>query len=467
MSDDSGVGKQDQKFVPSLSEGAFRSWLRKRRHTLVLTAALAGLLILMVGLLEIGARLGGLVRDLTVNVAAGLFCATVTVLLLESFLKRSADAVAVELRSIREEQAKLRAELARKVRSERQYLELLLERFRAPMEGFMPVRLREAAQPDRDTPLSQLGLESVRATEAPEVFPDIVAASTRMDRLVILGDPGSGKTANARYLAYQVGKARLDRLERDGSSAATRRHPIPLWIPVAEIDDGLERLLQEHWSRAGMVGELNAALESGSLWLFLDALDESPRARYSQVIAEIQHLLSRYPDTRVLITCRTMDYSVVLDAPAIVVERLTRNEAHQYVKKRARAWGLASPDQMIKLLDALPPLMPLEIELLAKNFVQIGDVGRDIPALFWRSALKAEIRDTARADDLLGRLSLLALSIQTANAGNAIEESKAIEILGSWGLESARRVGIVALDSNAVRFVHHLAYEYFLSRLGR
>ena len=121
-------------------------------------------------------------------------------------------------------------------------------------------------------------------------------------RIILLGDPGSGKTTTLWRLAYDYATT-----AREDAQA-----PLPVLVPLGGCTDNgpFDACLAHH------LGSLAPYLEtyrsSGRLILLLDGLNEMPQADYTERVGHIQDVLNRYPDGTTVITCRALDYVVEL-----------------------------------------------------------------------------------------------------------------------------------------------------------
>ena len=147
----------------------------------------------------------------------------------------------------------------------------------------------------------------------------------KAQRLVILGDPGTGKTISLRFialmLAYGYGAARIG-LEQPF---------IPLFVRLADyarelekrpalaLDNYLFEYIQQAHSGSERLGEfLRWALEKGKCMLLLDGLDEvatdlkSGKSSHSNVVKAVEKLGSLWcdgqPGNRLIVTSRIEGY---------------------------------------------------------------------------------------------------------------------------------------------------------------
>ena len=151
--------------------------------------------------------------------------------------------------------------------------------------------------------------EAAEGTDLKEVF-----KSTGED-LLILGDPGSGKSTSVGMFAVEAARRRL----QDKSS------PLPVWVGLATItsggkDDGFEVLLSgvpelslavRHLGQergAELSKFIMETIIRGNALLLLDGLDEVKEHLLPDVRAAISRVRNLKNGTRVIATCRTFDY---------------------------------------------------------------------------------------------------------------------------------------------------------------
>jgi formylglycine-generating enzyme required for sulfatase activity len=157
-------------------------------------------------------------------------------------------------------------------------------------------------------------------------------AVNRWDRLVLLGDPGSGKTILVNFLTHHLARAEdpaspssLSPLEEAGPWSHGPLFPVRVllrefgaWMEKAAdaepTADALTAFLRERLSRLGLEplwAELHAEIQSEETPVFflLDGLDEVGAERRSKVVRIVADFADRYPHNRFLATCRVYAYA--------------------------------------------------------------------------------------------------------------------------------------------------------------
>ncbi|GBC61833.1 hypothetical protein DENIS_2795 [Desulfonema ishimotonii] len=153
--------------------------------------------------------------------------------------------------------------------------------------------------------------------------------------IVILGDPGSGKTTHLKRLLLWCLRGGLKKL-------GLPEDMIPVFLPLRELKDlsgGLDDFIQSqlnhrHLKTPDGFGE--RMLKRGNLLLLLDGLDEvSETDHRAKVSRWIEEALPLYPDCRFVVTCRFAGYTdrVQLNAHFLEmhVRPLDKTEAERFV----------------------------------------------------------------------------------------------------------------------------------------
>jgi formylglycine-generating enzyme required for sulfatase activity len=325
---------------------------------------------------------------------------------------------------------------------------------------------------------------------------DVIAPLDDYEVLVLLGEPGSGKTTALYRTALAAAQARL--AGRDGGR-------IPLYISLAD-DRGYgapHDLVAARWRQ--MVGNdaLVDHLRRGELLLLLDALNEMPFRDDRDYRARVQawrRWVQQWPGNRVLFTCRSLDYSEPLGFHQVEIERLddarVRDFLARYLPDHAgAAWEHLRESPLLELvrnpyylwmltyLVSQGGAWPTRRATLFRGFVRVlcrREQARDHP-------------DWPGAPALMDALSALGASLQPLGQGTRLPRSEIEQRLrrAAPGLapEAVVRLGLAAtlLDcerapkrvpgrapnragvdgvegEEVVRFFHHQVQEYFAAR---
>jgi len=156
----------------------------------------------------------------------------------------------------------------------------------------------------------------------------VLEATIANPRLVLLGDPGAGKSTFVNHLALCLASHRLEPeagwLDRLPGWPADQADVVPLLVTLRDFARSLPegekqpepRLLWDFIAERLKAKKLEAAaapleqlLEGGQAILLFDGLDEVPGAGQRTFIRDaVAAFAGRYGDCRALVTCRTLSY---------------------------------------------------------------------------------------------------------------------------------------------------------------
>ncbi len=156
----------------------------------------------------------------------------------------------------------------------------------------------------------------------------LLDAASQKRRLVILGDPGSGKTTFLRYLALCIASAQIDkenslwlsRLPRWDSSdfgltpILISLRDVARWMMRRRQVTGVELLWRFTYDMLASLGldEFSESLKhdvyEGKAILLLDGLDEI-NVHLRSLVRDMVVALAEVGNSRIIVTCRTLSYS--------------------------------------------------------------------------------------------------------------------------------------------------------------
>jgi formylglycine-generating enzyme required for sulfatase activity/class 3 adenylate cyclase len=327
--------------------------------------------------------------------------------------------------------------------------------------------------------IKQVKLDSVR--DAVERYPCIV----------LLGEPGCGKTTALETLAYEY----ADRPDR-----------LPVLLHLSEFTPGgtVEDFIAQgwggareagHWGARDLAANLGDALDAGKLLFLFDALNEMPQEGSRDSIAALRRFIDRHsgPGNRFVVTCRVLDYGEALTGLQRVeiqplsdeqIERFLRNELPEEWQALLRT--LREDDSRHRLLDMArnPYLLTVMIDVFEEDGA-LSDNRADLMRRFtqilfdWARA-KCPPEQWLDAELQVEALSRMAYEMQARSGfGTRVktEQVKAvmpgeIQLDPNWPPQPAPPDRVLGLAANAnivempidrltVRFYHQLLQEYF------
>jgi hypothetical protein len=352
------------------------------------------------------------------------------------------------------------------------------------------------------------------------------AALCAEDRLVIIGDPGCGKTTFLRWVAHCLA---ADRLRRDPGLAERRlgltptaagpRLPlmvaIPDWLDYARscrgrpdspaLNDGAAWLTSYLAARANDADqELDAddfrqLLKDGQAILLLDSLDEAPdQAERQQAVRRIEAVARAWPNCPMVVTSRPAAYqdkAVLLGFAQVNIQALDPPAIDGFLQRWSAALFPQRPEQAAGYHRALAAALASrrEIRLLARNTVMLTALAvvhwneKRLPeqrAELYESVLRwlSESRDQRpgrikpqRCRQLLGELALAMLDSQQGRqvqvprrwaaeqlADRFGADPDAVERAETFLAEDEIDSGIIVRRGHQLRF-WHLSFQEYLA----
>lgn len=159
----------------------------------------------------------------------------------------------------------------------------------------------------------------------PEKHDDLLAAFDQHKRLVLLGEPGTGKTFSLWRIAAE--QARKTLAELAGL--------LPVIIPLNRWTDENQSLQEFVLKQMGaLAGQFDALRKAGRLLPLLDALNEIPFDQRAGKLPQVRAFVSQPEFKHLLLTCRKRDYVGKLeqDMHRLTIEPLDPPRVYQFLR---------------------------------------------------------------------------------------------------------------------------------------
>lgn len=191
-------------------------------------------------------------------------------------------------------------------------------------------------------------------------------------RVLLLGEPGSGKTITLMVFAKEYIAGRLNDVEQ----------PFPLIAPIATWDK-TSTSLADWLSKLTLLdkNQIEDVLTKGKAILLLDGLDElggrSKKEEEDKIVDPREDFLHLIPaNNKVLITCRTQEYQEVSSKAhlngALTLQPLNDDQKRSYLKEFPGLVSLIESDNTLKELTQTPIIL----SLFTSAFAGLGEKTR-------------------------------------------------------------------------------------------
>ena len=286
-------------------------------------------------------------------------------------------------------------------------------------------------------------------------------------QLIILGNPGSGKTTLAKYLLYTLAQQRLQQNSGD----------IPIYIPLKELTttETLENLINKYEHSI----EFYEQIKTGKVVWLLDGLNEIPPMLYKQTLSTITYLVNTYPQTGIIVTSRLYGYNGQLSLPAYQLNEFTDEDIRSYILQQT------GDETLYRQLTANPTIHSLTTNpLLLTMIVQTSHKTGTLPTLrcqLYEKFIQFQLNKSGIIKDkerqtVLKTLSFLAFSMR--KYGFLSDSYSGLEaIISEWIApdqtshitRQLMRSGLLSFTCKqnnfwSISFIHETFQEYFTAQ---
>jgi NACHT domain len=219
-----------------------------------------------------------------------------------------------------------------------------------------------------------------RASRVPTLGPETLVwngrAGDRLQRAILLGDPGFGKSWLLRFEARRLARKGLNELRNENAPVETGTFPVLLRLSdvarhTGPIEEALVTLVGRGYSPEFQRFVRNR-LGSDKLMLLLDGWDE---AQHQASLREsLQDFFRRFPNQRVLLASRIVGFGISPIPDAVELELLPFGQRE--LENFARIWFRDHPERarsLTQFLEQHPPLrglarIPLMLAIICRVF---------------------------------------------------------------------------------------------------
>lgn len=149
--------------------------------------------------------------------------------------------------------------------------------------------------------------------------------------ILILGEPGIGKSYIAKKILFELTETREEKLS----------NKVPVFLNLSvyghkfnTISNGILQLLQ-NYIKGIKIDHIVKFLSEGSFILILDGLDEVEQQYYESCISDLKELMQHSPSNKYILTCRENIYFDELNymVKKVKLNPLTRDQIATYLKQ--------------------------------------------------------------------------------------------------------------------------------------
>ncbi len=255
---------------------------------------------------------------------------------------------------------------------------------------------------DIDLSLSQTRMRGSK--EQPDRSYKVSDLSKITENIVLLGDAGAGKTTTVKKLI-------LDILHQSGSYNQPEKANIPILIKLRNFDQD-DNLVQSILRVCGLhidyksndispltkkeyeFGLLMTILNNVEATVFIDGLDEAPQVALVSILQDLERMLLRSTEAKIIITCRSANFRYNLNK-AIILELtpLTDDQIQQFASKwLGEERGKMFLNEIRKSPYAGTEVRPLTLAHLCAIYERKGEIPKQ-PKLIYKTIVRLLLTD--------------------------------------------------------------------------
>jgi formylglycine-generating enzyme required for sulfatase activity len=316
-------------------------------------------------------------------------------------------------------------------------------------------------------------------------------AVVRYPCVILLGDPGCGKTSTLENLAFEF-------------ADDVHLLPVPLYLGDLNPSDRLEEFVTRSWmsllDNAPLEAEEASAilyryLESGRLLFLIDALNEMPLGGYRENCLALRQFIDRWSlsGNRFVVSCRILDYGEELSGlQRVEVQPLSDESVHQFIKNELpdnweALWRefTESGDKSRRLLEIArnPYMLTVMIDVFAADGKLVqnrAELMRRFVGILMGWATAKGVSKPVSSEAAMAAISVAAFEMQrrsgfgtTSKTDDVIAFMRGDGEAGSWPVQSydqflrfaaSAKIIEMPVDRKTVRFYHQLLQEFFAAQ---
>lgn len=258
------------------------------------------------------------------------------------------------------------------------YLDAIIERFRQWQEFFVHIRGKQIVEINLLAREVNNPLHSVREGTIEELR-ELISKSEK--RMMVLGDPGMGKSTSMQYLVQKDAQKLKD------GNQPSQENRIPVYIELRFVTDSIFDLIVEEISEYLVLEPKNSGkiienmLLKGVFSIFLDGLNETVKDKSDKIWREIQSFYKKYPECVYLVSSRPEEYRrrPMSLMPVFNLEPMRKEQQEEFLDRNTSA----EVKRLIsETLTSYPNLenflgVPLLLFMLIRVVEQTGEVPKN------------------------------------------------------------------------------------------